>query len=224
VYLESVASKWCLTLACAGFLQAQEPVVDRSLAGGEKPVSLEIERDAKSFLGDSFKVGATGEAWIIDTIRVWALPNSQPGCPSSPGDRLAGITLLGALDNPPVPGVPTCDCHALVTIASAPLIAGTASSSNANVKLAVGDHIWQIDFRNLHWSLPGGTDVLFAVRATDRNQASCSAAAHWSLSASTQAGHRLKAFDTGANPLDTAGGATPALVINMRVWAHRAPQ
>jgi hypothetical protein len=191
---------------------------------GQTPVSLSIERDAKGFLGDSFRVGAAGETWIVDSIRVWAVPSSLPGCPARAGDRLATITLLGALDNPPVPGQPTCDCHALVTIASAPLIAGSSTSANSNVKLAVGDHLWQIDFQNLHWSLPGGTDVLFAVRSTDRNRAACPAAAHWSLSASTEAGHRLKAFDSAANPLGLADPADPPLVINVRVWAHRAVQ
>jgi hypothetical protein len=191
---------------------------------GQKPAALEIELGSQGFLGDSFRIGATGETWIIDSMRVWAVPSSLPGCPTVAGDRFATITLLGALDNPPVPGVPTCACHALVTLASAPLIAGSGSSSNPDVKLAVGDHIWQIDFKNLRWSLPGNTDVLFAVRATDRNHAACSAAAHWSLSASTEAGHRLKAFDTGAEPLGLAEPTDPPLLINVRVWAHRAPQ
>lgn len=223
MYLESVASKWCFALAFAGFLHAQDPVLDRPLPAGQTPVPLEIERDAQGFLGDSFRIGAAGETWIVDSIRVWAIPSSLPGCPATPGDRFAAITLLGALDNPPVPGVPTCACHALVTIASAPLIPGSATSSNRDVKLAVGDHIWQIDFQNLRWSLPGSTDVLFAVRAIDRNRAACSAALHWSLSASTEAGHRLKAFDISANPLGLADPTDPPLLINVRVWAHRAP-
>ena len=92
-------------LALAGNLAAQTLVVDRGLPSGDG-IPQPIERPGKGFLGDSFRVGAAGETWVIDALRVWSPANSLAGCSLKSGGRLEKIALLGALYNPPVPGQP----------------------------------------------------------------------------------------------------------------------
>jgi len=212
--------------ALAGRLASQTLVVDRGLSsGGGAPKGRpeRVERAGnQGFLGDSFKVGASGETWVLDTIRVWASPGEAPSCPKLPGDRLEKITLLGALDNPPVPGQPACACHALVTIASAALEPGAAGPANSSVKLAPLGALWRLDFENLRWSVPGGLDVLYAVRATARSNPACNAGKNWALSASpAAAGWRLFTFDKDALEDGFSAKDQPRW-FNLQVWAHRS--
>ena len=203
-------------LALAGNLAAQTLVVDRGLPPGEG-VSQPVERQGKGVLGDSFRVGTAGETWVIDALRVWSPANSSAGCSLKSGGRLEKIALLGALYNPPVPGQPECACHALVQVAKAP-----------GAQLTAGGRLWQIDFRNVRWSVPGGMDVLFSVRALARPQAACGA---WSLNATAAgsasaagSGYRLRGFDKDAVPEGFAVSPDRPLWINVQVWAHRASQ
>src|SRR5438128_1251600 len=102
-----VTKKWTVALAAVLPLGAQTLVVDRGLAG--KPVAQRIERPGKGLFSDFFRVGATGEVWTIDSLRVWAIPAVGAACGQELGDSIEKITLLGALDNPPIPGQPVCD-------------------------------------------------------------------------------------------------------------------
>jgi hypothetical protein len=171
-----------------------------------------IER-GKGFVGDMLRIGAAGETWVIDTIRVWAVPNTSPGCPKNPADRIERITLLGALDNPPVPGQPECACHAVIPIV-------TASLTKGDVSLTPVTGLWQIDFKNVRWSVPGGTDILISVRPTARKIAACPVARTWTLAAApAEEGHRLRTFDKDSVPdgyLPSANG------VALQVRAHRA--
>ena len=215
-------SKLLCACAIAGSLAAQTLVVDRRRPPNQTPVARQVERDGKGFVGDSFKVGNTGEIWILDTIRVWALPSPSRECPKQPGDQLEKITLLGALDNPPVPGQPICACHALITIGSGSFAPGSATPASPAVKFAEDGGLWRIDFENLRWSLPGGLDVLFAVRASGRPDTACAAGRTWALSSSAAAGeYRLFTFDKDA--LED-GFLESTNWINVQVWAHRSGQ
>jgi hypothetical protein len=178
-------SKLLPILALAGSLSAQTLVVDRGLAAS-RGVPEPVERgEGQGFLGNSFKVGAKGETWVLDTPRVWAAAGDAKPCPKAPGDRVEKIVLLGALDKPPVAGQPACACHALVQIASATLEPGASAPANSSLKLAAEGDLWRLNFENLRRSVPGGMDVLFAVRATGRAEAeACTAGKSWSLSAS----------------------------------------
>ena len=190
-------------------LAAQTLVVDRGAPSAET-VPQAIERQGKGFLGDSFRLGTAGETWIIDALRVWAVASSSRACSLKPGGHLDNIALLGALDNPPVPSQPECACHALVEIAKAP-----------GVQLTAGG-LWQLDFQNLRWSVPGGLDILYSVRAFPRPQAACGT---WSLNASPAGSeYRLRRFDKDAIPEGFAESPGRPLWINVQVWAHRASQ
>jgi hypothetical protein len=103
-----------------------------------------IERPDGGFFGDSFRIGAKGEVWMIDAIRVWFLPPRGATCGEEIGDSIEEITFLGALDNPPVPGQPTCDCHALQALATVPLDRGSSRprlGNAAQCRLSGGERL-----------------------------------------------------------------------------------
>lgn len=212
-----------LTLTFAGGVAAQVLVADRGLPPG-KPASQPIELAGKGFLGDSFRVGNAGEVWMIDTIRLWATPKIEAAsCSQNLGDHLEKIALLGALENQPVPGQPECDCHALVAVATANLQKGSSDSANRDVQIDRANGLWQIDFRNVRWSIPGGLEVLFSVRATDRPKAACKLAGDWSLAAAPgNGGDRLRRFKLSGVPEGFAEAAPETVRISVQVWAHRA--
>jgi hypothetical protein len=200
-----------LLAACP--LAAQTLVVDRPATTEARP--QRIERADGKILSDFFRVGAAGEVWMIDAIRLWAIP----GCGKELGDSIEKITVLGALDNPPVPGQPVCDCHALVALAEIPLAAGSSVSGNPNVTLTHKNGLWQIDVRNVRWSVPGASDVLFTVRAAARAKQVC----QWSLAASPAGSdYRLHLLNEKTVPIGLADTAGQPRTVDVQVWATRA--
>jgi hypothetical protein len=200
-----------LTLALSAFLFAQQP-----------PLSIPVEQE-KGFLGDSFKLGVKGENWMIDSIRLWAVPDTSPACATGkPGDRIAKLTLHGGLYNPPVPGQPECDCHALVPVTSAPMEKGGARFSNRSVTLTPDGALWQIDFKDVHWSVPGGLDVLVALRAESRAAQACPAGQTWTLAARpADPDYRLRYFDKALVPAGLAEPMSPPRQLQIQVKAHK---
>jgi hypothetical protein len=198
------------------------PVIDRGLSRGRAPIPQAVEMDGKGFLGDSFRLGESGEVWIIDAIRVWAAHDSGPACASKPGDQLEKLTLYGALYNPPIPGQPECDCHALVPVVAAPMEKGSGRFLNRTVTLTPAAGLWQIDFRDVRWSVPGGLDVLFAVRAKTRGGQACDAGKTWALAAAVgEAGYRLRHFDKDLVPAGFAEAGPEPRQIRVQVWARK---
>jgi hypothetical protein len=201
-------------------LFAQVLVVNQPLAPGA-PMAVPVEHSG-GFSADAFRIGAAGETWMIDAVRLWALPGDGAACPKELGDRIGKLTLLGALDNPPVPGQPVCDCHALVAIATASIAPGASRSSNPSAAIALEKGVWRIDFRDVRWSVPGDTDVLFSLRASARRDDACRAAAEWKLAAaSAQDGYRLHLLDKAGVPEGLAEAGHPPRRIAIQVWARR---
>jgi hypothetical protein len=172
---------------------------------------------------DAFQVGAKGEVWMIDAVRVWAIPAASPACPRELGEQIEKITLFGALDNPPVPGQPVCDCHALVALVTVPLTPGSNASGSANAKLTPEKGAWRLDFHDVRWSVPGGMDVLFSVRATPRHKnGACSAAAGWSLGAAPAAAdYRLHLLNDKGVPIGLEPAPKSPRAVDIQVWARR---
>jgi hypothetical protein len=216
-----MSNRLIAALLLASPVASQVLVVDRGIGGGA-PAAQAVER-GKGFYGDAFRIGAAGEVWMIDTVRLWAVPGERAGtCPRELGDRIAKLTLLGALDNPPVPGQPVCDCHALVAISTAALATGGSRSLNSDVRLSLDKGAWRLDFQQVRWSVPGDMDVLFSVRATARKQDACRADEEWKLAAGPAAGgYRLHLLDKAGVPEGLADSQQPARAIHIQVWAHR---
>ena len=199
-------------------LVAQILVVDRPL--DDRPaVRQAMERGVKGAYAGSFRIGAQGEVWMIDSVRVWALP--APTCPRELGDRIERITLYGALDNPPVPGQPVCDCHALVALLAAPLAPRGSASQNPQVQLTPENGAWRLDFHDVRWSVPGGMEVLFSVRVTPRAPDGCQAAAGWALAAAAGNAPGLHLLNQKGVPIGLAPAEVRAHAVDIQVWARR---
>jgi hypothetical protein len=201
---------------CFG-LHAQLLVVNRGFDPAHTSAkSLRLPKPG--FLGDHFRIGASGEVWIIDTIRTWARTDES----SRLGDVFERIALFGGIEAaPPVPGQPPqpeCDCHNLLTIKAGTLPLGENVVNGDVVSSRVSSGLWQIDFGNLHWSVPGGVDLQFGVAGTSRTKRRV-----WTDQlAPTTDPHLLKTFDEkgkleGPYPIDDH-----KLGLNVQVWAHRS--
>jgi hypothetical protein len=181
-----------------------------------------MERGAEGGYADAFQIGAKGEVWMIDAVRVWAIPAASPGCSRDIGEQIKKITLFGALDNPPVPGQPVCDCHALVALATVPLSPAGSVSGNAKAKLTPEKGVWRLDFHDVRWSVPGGMDVLFSVRAAARRLDACPVSSAWSLAAAPAAAdYRLHLLNEKGVPIGLEPETSRPRTIDIQVWAKR---
>jgi hypothetical protein len=181
----------------------------------ERPLLREGGGNASEFfIGDDFTVGAAGEVWTIDTVRTWALVEKAPG-------RLFDkITLYGGLAGEPVPKEQAeCACHgltALKTGGSSGSLDLSVSAVPSAIAAAYEDHgktfgLWQIEFRNLRWSVPGGAGVQFAIKMETPR-------AWFSYASSTNKPHRLRVFDNAGQlrSFITAAEST----VNVQVWGR----
>lgn len=200
---------------------AQIILVDRGLPSGAAPevrprsgLHPGWPKDGQYFLGDDFSVGASGEVWIIDTIRTWAFADDAPK------PLFDKITLYGGLAGQPIPKEQAeCACHGVVAIktAEAPgspdvlVTPATYRGVAGHLEDGKSFRLWQVEFRNLRWSVPGGTGLQFAVKAeTSRS---------WHNGASAVgAPHRLRVFDSAGQLRSFLDDAENR--INVQIWGH----
>lgn len=191
------------------------------------------ENDYTKSYGDTFTLGSG--SWVVDTIRVWTVPQIPIAPPYYLGSHYSSLELF----------IDKTDPNSSATIPSpvtADFIYGTNRTEKSNIFImptvypvpdgnpgklnyqrAAGDfnQIWQIDFNNLNWQLPTGT-YYFGVHGTPRidrlwfNHATCTTT------------HQFELFDFGlASPalVDTATGFSwfdgQYSEINIQVFAHR---
>jgi hypothetical protein len=64
----------CFMFLCLAPVRAQMLLVDRPVTGSAGSGIRLSWTKSPGFLGDTFKVGAPGEVWVIDAIRTWAIP------------------------------------------------------------------------------------------------------------------------------------------------------
>lgn len=200
-------------------MTAQDPAIDRK--PGIPVAGQVIERATGGFFGDFFRLGKAGEVWMIDTIRLWFQPARGPACGKELGDSIEKIALLGALDNPPVPGQPACDCHALVTLATVALDRGSSQPRHPGAKLTLEDGVWRIEFSQVRWSVPAAADVLFTLRATPRAKSACEVEKGWSLATApppAPAPYRLHLMDKKGVPAGLAEEDSRHSIA-IQVWA-----
>jgi hypothetical protein len=148
-------------------------VVDRGLPSGNlNNVSGAARSNVRwasgdsGFLGDHFILGASGEKWVIDSIRTWAVPGRQEGDPDHLGDFYQDVRLyFGASGGNVTP------------VTSALLSPGNDESSNPRVRITEATRagaqlyddfgkflrVWQVEFTGLNLSVDGGLNYSFGV-------------------------------------------------------------
>jgi hypothetical protein len=189
------------------------------------------------FLGDDFTVGAAGQSWVIDSIRVWTVPGVHGRDPENLGDSFQDVRLyfgdtLGGL-SPVMTGL---------------LKAGSSEPSNANIKIsdatAAGGHVyedfganmhvWQIDFTQLNLAVEGGAKYRFGTFGLGRPMGRAEKTNAWFNVATNAelAGAKQDGAD-GEMLLFTSGGKFKRVFdgkgagwdkssdINVQVFAHR---
>jgi hypothetical protein len=203
-------------------VSAQPPVVNRGLhdALGAASGLAGWDKPGHGFVAATFRIGASGEVWIIDHIRTWAAPDSVSPPPSAPGDLYSAITLYGGIEMDPVEAS-QCACHGLTQLKSVRLQPG-GGSPIPGVTIASSDPsatTWQIDFSDLHWSVPGGMNLQFGVMGIGRPTAVGASHVWLNPLMSAAAESTLDWFDEAGKPLGHAG-LPQHMTLGVQVWAH----
>jgi hypothetical protein len=219
--------------------------VDRGLpqnnlnnASGSARSNVRWGGDNAGFVGDDFTIGATGERWVIDSIRTWAVPGYADTLAARLSDFYQDVRLyLGTASSDVTP------------VETAQLAEGSDEISNSNIRISDATnngallyddfgtplHIWQIDFTNLNIAVRGGTRTRFGVWGMGRPIAGQDGKTHmWFNHGSNAAlsGARQDGADGVMLVFDGAGRADGTLRaedkdwdkpsdINVQVFAHR---
>src|SRR4051794_38858576 len=88
---------WALLLATVMSVQSngQTLVFDRGVQTSSGRTVSWI-KDDKAFVADDFRIGNSGEVWMIDRIRTWVVLDPA----NSPADLYSNLTLFGGLVDP----------------------------------------------------------------------------------------------------------------------------
>lgn len=233
----------CLPALAAG----DSPVFDRGLPqanlnniSGDARSNVRWSGDNGGFVGDDFAIGAPGERWVIDGIRIWTVPGITETSARRLGDLYQDLRLYF--------GGPEGGLTPVVTAVLSP-----GSNETGNAKIRVSDatsagamlyddfgtflRVFQVDFQGLNLPVEGGVKYRFGVWGMGRpipgkegktfqwfNHASNSP-----LSAARQDGadNAMLLFDAGGRPdgeFNCEGnGWDKSADINVQILAHRAP-
>lgn len=155
-------------------------VVDRGLpqsnlnnASGEYRSNIRWSLYESGFLGDDFTVGAVGESWVIDSIRVWTVPGVKAADPEHLGDYYRDVRLYFGSDD-----------GGVTPLVTGLLARGNSLSSNPHILISdatgrgavpyddFGNNlrVWQIDFTQLNLSVEGGAKYRFGAWGMGRPQ------------------------------------------------------
>lgn len=218
-------------------------LVDRGLSPESSLRALRVGWTAADvYVADHFVLGQPGEMWVIDKVRVWAVPGLENGQPGALGDLFEKITLFGGLEseNPPTTASQAalvCACHGPIPIASTSVSPGSSASQDSHVLIqpirsAEGASfnesgrslsVWQMDFEDLRWNVPGGVNVQFGVHGAGR-PGSNGKHVWFNLASNVSGEHDFRLFETNGSPVVPAEGTVSSdhsVGINVQVWGHR---
>ena len=244
----------CFALALPVFAAGPALVVDRGLpqgnlnkAAGQFRSNIRWTMYDNGFLGDDFTIGAPGENWVVDAIRVWTVPGVNKKNPDYLGDFYQDVRLyFGAAQG------------GLSPIVTGTLTAGSNQSSNSNILIsditAAGSpayqnfrtnmQVWQIDFTQLNLPVQGGEKYRFGawglgrtapnavardgrIRTNHQTYAWFNAASNAEYAAAKQDGSdgSMLEFTSGGKFKTAFNGAgkgwDKGSDINVQVFAHR---
>jgi hypothetical protein len=242
----SICFVLCAALASPVFAADPAPAVDRGLAqanlngaAGDYRSNVRWSLYDSGFLGDDFSVGAAGESWVIDAIRVWTVPGAASSEAEHLGDFYHDVRLYFGGDR-----------EGLTPVMAAQLQPGSDAAANSHVlisdltKSGAGSyddfganlHVWQIDFTGLNLAVQGGTKYSFAAFGLGRpmpNRAGKTYAWFNAASNAEFSGARQDGAD-GKMLLFTSGGRFKSVFdgngsgwdkgsdIDVQVFAHKA--
>jgi hypothetical protein len=225
-------------------------VVDRGLpqtnlnAPGEYRSNIRWSLYDSGFLGDDFTIGARGESWVIDAIRVWTVPGVNATDPEHRGDFYRDVRLYfgGAHDS-------VAPDDSLTPVVTGMLKPGSDQSSNPSILISdttsagvaryedfgTDMRVWQIDFTRLNLDVQGGEKVRFGAFGLGRARPDNAGKTYAWFNAATNAQLASTKQDgaDGTMLLFTSGGKFKSAFdgkgagwdkssdINVQVFAHR---
>ena len=214
------------------------PQANLNNISGDARCNVRWSGDNGGFFGDDFAIGAPGERWVIDSIRVWTVPGITETGAKRLGDLYQDLRLYF--------GGPEGGLTPVVTA-----MLSTGSNETGNAKIRISDatsagvtlydefgtffRVYQVDFEGLNLAVEGGVKYRFGVWGMGRpvpgkdgktyqwfNHAS-----NAPLSAARQDGadDRMLLFDAGGR-LDSVfnaegNGWDKSADINVQIVAHR---
>jgi hypothetical protein len=239
----------CFVLAWPALAAGPSLVVDRGLpqanlnnSSGDFRSNIRWSLYESGFLGDDFTVGALGESWAIDTIRVWTVPGVNATDPDHLGDFYQDVRLyFGGADG------------GLTPLITGLLTSGSNQTGNPNILISdataagavpyddfgTNMRVWQIDFTQLNLTVQGGLKYRFGAwglgrpvasdvgKTADKTYAWFNAASNAQLAVAKQDGAdgEMLLFTSGGkfkSAFDGKGaGWDKSSDINVQVFGHR---
>jgi hypothetical protein len=182
-------------------LKAQALVFERVVSTSPQYIR---SKDDKSFLADDFRVGKKGEGWMIDRVRIWAARDGS----------YSAVTLFGGLLEPTLgkqaKSANDCDCHGIIR---------SIKTVNIDRNALHDSKPSPIDFNDVRWSVPGGTDVQFGVKAMTGSGGSGQPKALLNAAVAGERDH-LRVFDSEGKFQSLFASAPAPQRIAIQVWAH----
>ncbi len=201
----------------------QELLVDRGpfhsdSAKDTKFIALHDKEHA--YFTDTFRVGKAGEVWFIDRLRVWGSVDPPPQ-DSAFGNAFETFALFGGLAPPdPAKAGGECACHGPTRLKAVTFDPSGRQVSGADVVITKLSTLWQADFDNLRWSVPGGADLQVGVEAIGRAIPGGKSKFVWSsYAADTEPRRALAVYSEEGSALEPDKDG-PAGRVYLQVWGH----
>jgi hypothetical protein len=215
--------KYCVPLfvvfACTSTVCAQMQIAER--AASPAPQYLSLPAGTQGFLADDFQVGAVEEDWVIDHIRLWIARDTKATSPRAAGELFTRITLFGGIaPDLPTAGEVTCDCHNLPKLRTLTFAGGAALDTEGSTftvtRQADGTDLWQLDFKDLKWSVPGARPIQFGLLAASRSGQDTPL---YYLGSAPGSGQHLRIFSDDGRIQGPLAQSDPGRV-DVQVWGH----
>lgn len=231
----------------AGSAFAQEDgtlVVDRGLpranwndtAGVTARSNVRWTLYSQGFVGDDFVIGKAGERWVVNTLRVWAVPGAFGAEPAHLGDVYQDLRLyVGGPEEDLTPVVSGRLARGSNAVEGADVVISEAADAPLYENFGAHFKIYQIEFRNLNLRVEGGQRYRFGAWGLGRSAGEKGEIYPWFTHGSnaTQgdapadgADGRLLLFEAAgryAREYDATGAAwNKSSDLNVQIWARRA--
>lgn len=233
-----------LLLVAGGAFAQDKMVVDRGLpranwnndAGVTARSNVRWTLYAQGFVGDDFTIGKAGERWVVNTLRVWAVPGAFDTDPATLGDVYQDVRLyVGAPGEDLTPVSTGRLARGSNEVEGADIVISEATDAPAYENFGTQFKIYQVEFRNLKLRVEGGVRYRFGAWGLGRSAGEKGEIYPWFTHGSnaTQgeapadgADGKLLLFEAAgryAKEYDATGAAwNKSSDLNVQIWATKA--
>lgn len=125
---------------------------------------------SQGFVGDDFVIGKAGEKWVVDTLRVWAVPGAYGEDPANLGDVYQDVRLyVGGAEGDLTPVATGRLERGSNVVEGADIVITEAADVPLYENFGAALKVYQIEFRNLNLRVEGGARYRFGAWGMGRN-------------------------------------------------------